>query len=127
MWDNARMFITLIITALLALAPAHHGPHAVALTDAHSAPSVMVMLTPNEHITYAHGRDGWNCRRSYFTDVSAYSWTGRAIGAQHHDARTDVDYWRVPHHGTHTSEVVFDGATFFNHSRASVLVAGWCG
>lgn len=110
----------------------------VGLGDAERPPTYLVYLYPHGSVTYASGRDGWNCIKhgdvthdGYFTDVSAYSWRGRAIGPQRWDENgkysssgAPSDYWYVRDH--HAGKVTFDGITFENHSRVPVLVAGWC-
>ena len=102
-------------------ATAHARP--VSLSAALSPPTYLVFLYPHASVTYAYGREGYNCPREgrYFADVSAYAWNGSAIGAQRWTRDRTVTYWR-----NRTGRVTFDGVTFRNASRQFVLVAGWC-
>jgi hypothetical protein len=91
----------------------------VALTDATVPPNTLRYLMPGQHVTYpiqcANGSGFWS-------DVSAYRWSGRALGAQRW-SRSALRYvWDDPRGG----RVTFDGITFRNRTRSPVLVAGWC-
>lgn len=89
----------------------------VSLTDARVAPSMMVLVpaheTHNALTQCAHG--------TYYSDISAYRWNGRALGAQRWTRERTLTYWRARH-----GRVTFDGITWRNRTRAAVLVAGWC-
>lgn len=105
---------------------------AVALTDASDAPTFLRMIPPRGHVTPAraiHDRLGRPCRnpetgkRGYFSNVQAYAWNGASIGGQQYDHHESIDFWRIPG----LKRVVwYDGLTFHNPTRTSVLVAGWC-
>lgn len=118
--------LTLAFAAFLYCA-ATSDARPVALSDATYAPTTLVLLHAGDAVTVAD-RFGYDCHtrngRGYFSDVSAYKWNGRALGAQRWDSVDMVYYWRIPH--TRGQSVRFDGATFYNDSRHSVLVAGWC-
>jgi hypothetical protein len=102
---------------------APHAPLAVGLFDATTPPQYEVYLGVGASVTYAHGRNGYNCPRGgYFTDVSAYTWRGGSLTVQRWNRDHTLTYWRSQDGG----RVTFDGITFRNHSRAPVLVAGWC-
>jgi hypothetical protein len=95
----------------------------VSLSDATAAPTYLVYLWPGGTVTYAD-RHGENCPSGgYFSDVQAYHWNGSALPyGQRWSARLGVQYWR----NEHRRLVTFDGVTFANRTRASVLVAAWC-
>lgn len=101
--------------------------HPVSLWDATVAPSELAYLKPGKSVTFASEDDGYNCTNAkgrgtgWFTDTSAYGWNGEAVGAQRWNADHTVTYWMVAHR-----RVTFDGITFRNHSKLSVIVAGWC-
>lgn len=92
------------------------------------APTYMIVLHAGKSATFADA-DGYSCpardsgKRSYPSDVSAYRWDGSALGAQHWNKDQTLQVWDVPRHRTYVS---YDGATFFNHTHRSVLVALWC-
>lgn len=113
----------LVILALLGVVAGCAHARPVSLSDALSPPTELVFLYPHASVTYAYGREGYNCPREgrYFSDVSAYNWRGDAIGAQRWNRDHTVTYWR-----NRTGRVTFDGITFRNDSRQFVLVAGWC-
>lgn len=88
----------------------------VSLNDARSAPSVMAYVRPGGHKAYRS-----NCRAGgKFSDVSAYTWRGGALGAEGFNGDR-IHYWPGFH-----GYVTWDGRTFRNHTRKRVLVAGWC-
>lgn len=112
--------VVLLTALLLCAATSHARP--VSLADASTAPTYLVYLWPHASVTYASGHAGYNCRGGgWFSDVSAYTWRGAAVGAQHWNRAHDLIYWR-----TRNGRVTFDGITFYNASRSPVLVAGWC-
>lgn len=93
----------------------------VALTDATSAPTMLRLVRAHGAYTPAQCGHG-----AFFSDVSAYRWNGKALGHQTWSEHAPVGgglayYWTARH-----GRVWFDGATFYNHSSATVLVAGWC-
>lgn len=113
-------FLLLAIVAALLIDPPSSHARAVSLSDSVYPPTYLVYLYPHASVTFADVK-GYNCPHGgYFSDVSAYSWHGRALGAQRHT--TLLDSWR-----NRTGRVTFDGITFRNASRSYVLVAGWCG
>lgn len=111
-----------MLGAELASAASRTHSRSVSLSDARFAPSVLVYVRAGETYTLRHARPCKGKRgRSYFTDVSAYTWQGGALGAQTWDAGDEVYAWRAP-----SGRVAFDGRTFHNETSAPVLVAGWC-
>lgn len=117
--------LALVVLALALASPSAHAvPHAVGLFDARQAPTYLVYLTPGGRVTYARGRNGYNCPRSdaYFSDVSAYTWRGGSLSVQRWSRDRTLTYWRSPDGG----RVTFDGITFRNASASPVLVGGWC-
>lgn len=108
----ARTALAAVVATLAVLAvaaPTADASRAVSLDDARIAPDSLTYLKAGESAKPAQ------C----VTEVSAYGWRGRAIGAQ---TRTHAGFsWRSA-----TGRVTFDGRTFRNRSRRAVLVAGWC-
>lgn len=96
-------------------------PREVELSDARRAPSKLAYLKPGQYKTWAHGEAGFNCRRGYFTDTSAYHWDGSALAPQRWNRDRTLAYWRSVR-----GRVTFDGITFRNHTSQPVIVAGWC-
>lgn len=90
---------------------------ASSLSDAPNAPTVLKELRPGKSVTYAHGRNGWNCPRGYFTNVNVYHVDGSHLGDRHWVYRRTMYAWRG---------VTFDGIRFLNKTHSRVLVAGWC-
>ncbi len=100
--------LALTLATLALAAPTVADAKPVSLEDARSAPDSLTLLKAGESTKPA------KCA----TEVHAYGWRGRKIGAQ---TRTHAGFsWR-----TATGRVTFDGA-FRNRSRRAVLVAGWC-
>jgi hypothetical protein len=121
--------LSLSVLAASALASRPFAPHAPTLAEADHAPTHLVYLYPHAvepmadsfgHTCYgrkaAHVRAG-----GYYTDVGAYAWNGAALGAQRISADGLRYVWRA-----RGGAVTWDGATWRNHSRVPVLVAGWC-
>lgn len=120
----AALFGILAATAHAKTLTTDTPAQAVALSDATTAPTYMTLLRPGASALYT-GRGGYNCPGgSYFTDVSAYTWQGRALGPQRWTRDHTLTYWRVPNHPRQF--VTFDGIKFHNDSHRAVLVAGWC-
>lgn len=99
----------------------------VSLSDASYPPTVLHYIQPGKGWTPRHDREGRTCglrshRRGYFSDVSAYRWTGRALHAQRWNRDHTETFW-IDHDDF---AVTYDGLTFFNDTPAPVLVAGWC-
>lgn len=91
------------------------GARAVSLSDAATMPTV-------EHALRAHRSVSVPLWCAFnLTDVSAYYWDGSALGAQRWTSDHTVTYWRAKR-----GRVTFDGLTFRNRTRATVLVAVWC-
>lgn len=92
-------------------------PVAVSLPEARHAPDVL------RYVKAGHTRTVQ--RSCVLSDVSAYRWSGRALGAQY-DAPNGRSYWGDVRHG---GAVVWvrSSRTFINRTTRPVLVAGWCG
>jgi hypothetical protein len=89
---------------------------AVSLDMATAPPRFLRMVRPNR---------GWyaqrQCGRGRFSDVSAYRWDGRALGAQ--QRTSDVTYWTHPIGG---GQVTYYRGVFMNRTNHTVLIVGWC-
>lgn len=123
----------LALSLALLVDSAHAAPvgQPVALSEA-DAPTWVAIVPARGHATprtreatgqpcarTAHGRTYYG----YATDAQTYGPTGAPYAAQRWDAREAVWYWHA--HGR-TRAVSYDGLTFFNPTRAPVLVALWC-
>jgi hypothetical protein len=93
--------------------PSVPAARAVALSDATAPPTTLTLLRPGRSTTWQGA--------CLLSDASAYGWRGEALGAQRWVAHRTVMTWR----GT-GGRVTFDGVAFRNHTRAAVIVAGWC-
>jgi hypothetical protein len=110
-----------MLALLTVAAAARAETRAVSLRDARTAPTMLEYLPAGHARTFTH-----QCPRGgSWSDVSAYQWTGKALGPQTwHGRRVDPFYsWRRPHTRDH---VRFDGVTFTNDTLHPVIVAGWC-
>lgn len=119
--------VALAVVAIMWLGATESHARAVALSDAATPPTNLVLVGAHESVNFALAHDGtvYNCgedRYGWFSDVSAYRWNGRALGDQRWNRAHDRTYWRDPRGG----RVVFDGVTFVNRTSYPVLVAGWC-
>lgn len=122
----ALFLLLLSWTVALIVRTPSAGAHPVSPIRAAVAPSEMAYVKPRRSVTFAHGVEGWNCPpRGWFSDVSAYRWNGGALGEQEWPSDTPFPHytWR----DEDGRSITFDGITFRNHTRRSVLVAGWCG
>lgn len=117
------MLRTTILACVLAcvLAPSAMGARSVSFADRTADADFMAHVAPGTVLTVDRQcpRDGW------FTEYSAYAADGSAIGAQVVSRYADGTVKRVAWRYGRRS-VTFDGATFRNHTRHAVLVAGWC-
>lgn len=118
-----RLFVySLVLVVVFACGIVTAASHPVSLNDAEAAPTYLVYLWPHAKVTYTYHDGAANCPGGgYFTNVSAYTWRGNAVGPQHWNRIHDLIVWK-----THSGRVTFNGITFHNSSRAPVLVAGWC-
>ncbi len=106
---------TAALAATLALSvpsAADGASRAVALSEAREAPSYLRLLAPGQSVTKLR-----QCGENYWSDLNAYRWSGAALARQTWNRDRTLTRW---------GRVTFDGVTFRNGSRASVLVAGWC-
>lgn len=121
--------LSIALGAILSPSHAQASAHPTYLSDATRSPRTLVLLPPRAHVTYAHGRAGWQCRRGpqgyYYSEVQAYTWHGGALQVQRWSADRTLTYWRLPR-AYGRGRVTFDGVTFRNHSTRPALVAGWC-
>lgn len=111
------------------LASAATPARSVSLSDARIAPSWVAVVKPGRFVTPPTNRKGQPCkgrkgRRAFFSDVSAYTGTGGALGPQYDTTSYGDPFiaWDSPRGGS----VGYDGLTFYNATEAPVLVAGWC-
>lgn len=120
------VWMSSVLSAILIVAVGCHASavmaaptaRAVPLAAATEAPAMLRYLMPGQHETRVI-----QCPNAvHWTNVSAYRWNGRALGAQRWSANALRDVWDDPRGG----RVTFDGITFRNRTRAPVLVAGWC-
>jgi hypothetical protein len=91
-------------------------PKRVGLEDARFPPTKLTILKPGARVRWMNV-----CQPAgSFSEVSAYRWNGTATAAQK-IAGSGRSYWT-----TSSGRIVFDEDVFVNHSRESVIVAGWC-
>lgn len=126
----AWCFVWVVLAASL-VGTAHASPvHArsVAYSARYVDASAMATLPPGASVTFTRPCPYARGLGYAFTEYNAYTRTGGAMGGQSwwHDATGTVlrSAWRYV--GTRTF-VTFDGVTFRNHTRHTVMVAGWCG
>lgn len=125
------MIRTLIaaVLATLACVPVAHaygppsGPYGVPVSMAQASMHAdgSAMLKPGAHVTFSHPCNVTPALGAGFTETSAYTRTGGALGGQHrHGAR-------IAWHGVRGA-VTYDRhtGTFRNGTVRSVIVAGWC-
>jgi hypothetical protein len=91
----------------------------VALTDARVSPDTLARIPAHSERTYPASAQ---CGDGYWTEYSAYTRTGGALGGQQWNEDNTLSWWRAPH-----GRVTFDGITFRNKTNRTVLVGGWCG
>lgn len=120
------VFIAAVLFATVSVAQA--SPRAVSLSDARTPPTALAIVRPHHAYMPPADNEGRPCglgvrHHGYFSDVSAYQWTGAALAPQRWD-RIGVYYWNIGH--GHHGRVTYDGLMWRNESRRTVLVAGWC-
>lgn len=116
-----RTTLTIAVAALTLTVPAYAG------TGGYAAPSAPPLsagtdgaftarLSPHRVVTVER-----QCPRGgYFTESQAYRSNGAGMRQRWNVDRT-LTYWNAP-----TGRVTFDGVTFRNRTRATVIVKGWC-
>jgi hypothetical protein len=119
LWAVCILSAACIVGAGIVASDAMAAARPVALADASTPPNTLRYVMPGQHVTYpiqcANGSGFWS-------DVSAYRWNGKPLGAQRWSRSALRWVWDDPRGG----RVTFDGITFRNRTRSPVLVAGWC-
>jgi hypothetical protein len=128
----ALAFLASLILTCTVLVGSAHAARSVSLRDASRPPTYMAYVdvdhTATPYAARVHG--GKPCKyadgtRGYYSDVSVYTWTGGAMGAQRWDASWSRYTWqeRGRSRGYRAS---YDGLTFYNGTSRPVIVAAWC-
>lgn len=115
----AATLLILACTALLSAQLAQANGNPVAITDASAPPRFIGPLKAGASAA------PFQCGHSPYTEVSAYTGTGRALSGQawlNPTGPFPALVWR----DRAGRSVTFDGVTFRNHTARTVLIAGWC-
>jgi hypothetical protein len=107
------VFLIVAVLAIAADAALAQTPRPVNLTNSSYPPDFLEYVQPGERSS-----DVPKCT----SDVSAYRWNGRALGAQHSNTMGDRIVWNGQR-----GRAVYDGMSFENRTHRPVLVAAWCG
>jgi len=125
-----QVVVLLAFCAFMVAAATGHAstgsPRAVTLSDASFPPTDLVYVYPGQRRTLASDR-GFTCdargKGGYYSDTSAYMWSGGAMSAQRWSRDHTVAYWRPR---GRSGRVTWDGVNVTNRTSQPILFAGWC-
>lgn len=100
-----------------ASADSHPVAHPVSMADATYPADFHARLRPGASVTV----DNQCGHGDFFSEFSAYRSDGGALAGQRWGQDGTLVWWSGRH-----GRVTFDGITYKNGTRATVIVAGWC-